>query len=100
MGVGPGRRPEVSQGSLGSLTSPRHSTIFVPQFPRFVSEKGGHSQTGKLDTNELSTTVQKESLRMQGFCVFYFVLFFSVFQSVFWFAETVLCVCGGGSGRR
>lgn len=38
---------EKSRGSLNSLTSPKHSTPFVPQFPRFVSEKGGHCQTGK-----------------------------------------------------
>lgn len=88
-----------SEGSLDSLTSPKHSTIFVPQFPRFVNEKGGHSQTEKLDTNELPTRVQKGSLRMQGFCVLFWFSF-SVFQSVFWFAGAVFCVCGGGSGRR
>lgn len=89
-----------SGGFLDSLTSPKHSSIFVPQFPRFVNEKGGHYQTGKLDTSEVTTEVQKGSLRMQGFCVLFCFVLFSVIQSVFWFAGTVLCVCGGGSGRR
>lgn len=74
-----------SGGFLDSLTSPKHSSIFVPQFPRFVNEKGGHYQTGKLDTSEVTTEVQKGSLRMQGFCVlFCFVFSYPVSLLVCW----------------
>lgn len=96
---GSGSGPEVSQGSLGPLTSPRHSTIFVPQFPRFVSEKGGHSQTGKPDTNELSTRVQKESLRMQGLALcFILFCFFSFPVSLLVCWDCALCAEGDREG--
>lgn len=52
--------------SLDALTIPKHSTTFVPQFPRFFNEKGGHVQTGKLDTSELAPSVPHEGAERES----------------------------------